>query len=95
LTIGELVAVIADAKLFIGNDSGPAHIAAAVKTPLVVLFGPASSVRWRPWRAPSELIQNYFPCNPCAMYTCEAFDQPECIRSITLGQVIRAIDKLI
>ncbi len=95
LGIGELVAVIADAKLFVGNDSGPAHIAAAVKTPLVVLFGPASSVRWRPWRAPSQLVQNYFPCNPCAMYTCEAFDQPECIRSITVEQVMRAVDRVL
>jgi predicted lipopolysaccharide heptosyltransferase III len=95
LRIGELVAVIAGAKLFIGNDSGPAHIAAAVKTPLVALFGPASSVRWSPWRAPSVLVQNYFPCNPCAMYTCEAFDEPECIRSITIDQVAKAIDSLL
>jgi predicted lipopolysaccharide heptosyltransferase III len=95
LSIGELVAVIAGAKMFIGNDSGPAHIAAAVKTPLVALFGPASAVRWSPWRAPSILIQNYFPCNPCAMYTCEAFDEPECIKSITVDQVAKAIDRLL
>lgn len=94
LSIGELVAVIANAKLFVGIDSGPAHIAAAVKTPQVVLFGPASSQRWRPWRAPAELVQNYFACNPCAMYTCEAFAEPECIRSITIEQVTRAIEKV-
>lgn len=93
LTIGELVAVIAGAKLFVGNDSGPAHIAAAVKTPLVVMFGPASSVRWSPWRAPSELVQNPFACNPCSMYKCEAFDEPECIRSISVAQVMGAIEK--
>jgi len=95
LSIGELVAVIAGGKLFVGNDSGPAHIAAAVKTPLVVMFGPASSIRWRPWRAPSELVQNYFACNPCSMYTCEAFDEPECIRSIRLAQVMGAIQKVL
>jgi predicted lipopolysaccharide heptosyltransferase III len=94
LSIGELVAAIADAGLFVGNDSGPAHIAAAVKTPLVVLFGPASSQRWHPWRAPAELVQNYFPCNPCAMYTCAAFAEPECIRSISVEQVMQAIGKL-
>jgi ADP-heptose:LPS heptosyltransferase len=94
LSIGELVALIADAQLFVGNDSGPAHIAAAVKTPLVVLFGPASSQRWRPWRAPAEVVQNYFACNPCAMYTCEAFDEPECIRSISVEQVMGAIGRL-
>lgn len=95
LSIGELVAVIAGARLFVGNDSGPAHIAAAVKTPLVVLFGPASSVRWRPWRAPSELVQNDFACNPCSMYKCEAFAEPECIRSISVAQVATAIDKVL
>jgi predicted lipopolysaccharide heptosyltransferase III len=94
LSVGELVAVIEGAKLFVGNDSGPAHIAAAVKTPLVAIFGPASAVRWGPWRARSVLVQNYFPCNPCAMYTCEAFDEPECIRSITVNQVMSAIDRL-
>ncbi len=95
LSIGELVAVIAGSKLFVGNDSGPAHIAAAVKTPLVVLFGPASSGRWRPWRARAELVQNFFPCNPCAMYTCEAFDEPECIKSITFDQVMKAINTVL
>src|SRR5262249_47036343 len=95
LTIAELVAAISESRLFVGNDSGPAHMAAALKVPLVVLFGPASSVRWRPWQAEAALVQNYFPCNPCAMYTCTAFAEPECIRSITIEQVERAIDSLI
>ncbi|QQS44924.1 MAG: glycosyltransferase family 9 protein [Acidobacteriota bacterium] len=95
LSIGELVAVIAGSGLFVGNDSGPAHIAAAVKTPQVVLFGPASSVRWRPWRAPAELVQNHFDCNPCHMYRCDVYDEPECIRSISVEQVQLAIDRLL
>lgn len=94
LNIGELVALIAGSKVFVGNDSGPAHIAAALKVPCVVLFGPASSVRWRPWKAPSVLVQNFFACNPCAMYTCEAFDEPKCILSLTVQQVIDAIESL-
>ena len=94
LRIGELVAVIAGAQIFVGNDSGPAHIAAAVRTPQVVLFGPASSVRWHPWKAPARLVQNYFPCNPCAMFKCEQFPEPECIRSISVEQVREAIDQL-
>lgn len=94
LRIGELVAVIAGAALFVGNDSGPAHIAAAVRTPQVVLFGPASSVRWHPWQAPSEMVQNYFPCNPCSMFRCDQFPEPECIRSISIEQVWQAIERL-
>jgi predicted lipopolysaccharide heptosyltransferase III len=95
LSIGELVAVIADAKLFVGNDSGPAHIASAVRTPQVVLFGPASSERWHPWHAPAELVQNFYECNPCSMYKCEAFDEPECIRSISVTQVAQAIERVL
>ncbi len=99
LRIGELVAVIAGARLFAGNDSGPAHIAAALGTPLVVLFGPASTVRWRPWNPdasfPSELVWNYFPCNPCSMFRCEVFPEPECIRSVTVEQVGQAIDRVL
>ena len=95
LSIGELVAAIADAQLFVGNDSGPAHIASAVRTPQVVLFGPASSQRWRPWRAPAVMVQNDFACNPCAMYKCEAFDEPECIRSISVAQVMNAVDEVL
>ncbi len=94
LNIGELTALIEVARVFVGNDSGPAHIAAALKVPAIVLFGPASSVRWRPWKAPSALVQNYFACNPCSMYTCEAFDEPKCILSITVDQVIKAIETL-
>lgn len=95
LSIGELVAVIADAKLFVGNDSGPAHIASAVTTPTVVLFGPASAERWRPWaKSGAALVQNYFACNPCAMYTCTEFTEPECIRSITIEQVMAAVDRI-
>ncbi len=95
LDVGELVAVIAAARLFVGNDSGPAHIAAALNVPLVVLFGPASSVRWRPWAARAEVVQNYFPCNPCSMYTCEAFPEPECIRSISVDQVMIAVERVL
>lgn len=96
LSIGELMAVIADAKVFVGNDSGPAHIAAAVKTPHVVLFGPASATRWRPWaEGRTQLVQNDFACNPCAMYTCTEFAEPECIRSVAVEQVMQAIETVL
>lgn len=95
LNIGQLTALIAGAGVFAGNDSGPAHIAAAVRTPLVVLFGPASAERWRPWADKrARLVQNNFACNPCAMYTCTEYAEPECIRSISIEQVRQAIDEV-
>lgn len=48
--LGEVKALIASAALFIGNDSGPAHIACALGIPQVVLFGPSDPVVWAPWK---------------------------------------------
>ena len=49
LTLKELGAVIASARLFVGVDSAPMHIAAAVGTPTVALFGPSGAFNWAPW----------------------------------------------
>ena len=48
--------LLAGASLFIGNDSGPAHIAAAFGIPVIVLFGPSDPVTWAPWRTESRVL---------------------------------------
>jgi ADP-heptose:LPS heptosyltransferase len=54
--LAETKRLIAGASLFIGNDSGPAHIAAAFGIPLVVLFGPSNRTIWAPWKATAEVL---------------------------------------
>jgi ADP-heptose:LPS heptosyltransferase len=54
--LSEVKSVIAGAHLFIGNDSGPAHIAAAFGIPVVVLFGPSNPVTWAPWRTEAQVL---------------------------------------
>ncbi len=95
LSIPELAALIDGAELFVGNDSGPAHIAAALQRPSVVLYGSSDSVVWRPWRAPHRIVQNPYDCNPCRGDRCYAFKQPECILSLRVEQVQGAIDSLL
>lgn len=95
LPLLELVALLERAALFVGNDSGPAHIAAALNRPLVVLFGSSNSTVWRPWRASHEIVQNPYACNPCRGDRCYAFAQPECILSITLEQVRAAVERVL
>lgn len=56
-SLPELVQLMRDASLFIGNDSGPAHIAAAFGIACVVLFGPSDVEIWRPWRTQAEVLQ--------------------------------------
>jgi ADP-heptose:LPS heptosyltransferase len=48
--------LMSGAELFIGNDSGPAHIAAAFGIPVVVLFGPSNPVTWAPWRTEARVL---------------------------------------
>jgi ADP-heptose:LPS heptosyltransferase len=54
--LGEIKSLLADAPLFIGNDSGPAHMAAAFGVPSVVLFGSSDPGVWGPWRTPGEVL---------------------------------------
>lgn len=54
--LSALKSLMSGAALFIGNDSGPAHIAAAFGIPVVVLFGPSDPVTWAPWRTESRVL---------------------------------------
>lgn len=56
-SLAEIAQLMRDAALFIGNDSGPAHVAAVFGVPEVVLFGPSSLDTWSPWRTPAEAIK--------------------------------------
>jgi heptosyltransferase III len=95
ISITELMWVIKGAELFIGNDSGPTHLAAALGVPTVVLYGSSDSQVWYPWKAQYRTVQNPFACNPCPGYRCLVYDEPKCILSITPSQVKTAIERLL
>jgi ADP-heptose:LPS heptosyltransferase len=57
-TLDELLSLIAGADLFVGNDSGPAHAAAALGIPAVVIFGSSNPRVWHPWRTPHRLVES-------------------------------------
>jgi lipopolysaccharide heptosyltransferase II len=95
-TLPEITAMAAKAKVFVGNDSGIAHIAVAVKTPSVVIFGSSNVEHWRPWSdAPHEVVTENLPCAPCAGYKCAEFDEPQCIRRITVERVTAAVERVL
>src|SRR5690242_3641232 len=94
LSLPEVTVLAARSQLFVGNDSGIAHIAAAVGTPSVVIFGSSNIAHWRPWnRAPAEVVFEELPCQPCHGYFCEKFPQPECILRVSVTKVIDAIER--
>ena len=96
LSLPEVTALAAHSQLFVGNDSGIAHIAAAAGTPAVVIFGSSNIAHWRPWNsAPAEVVFEEMPCQPCHGYFCEKFDQPECILRLPVTRVTAAIDRIL
>lgn len=96
LTLPEITALASRAKLFVGNDSGIAHIAAAVQTPSVVIFGSSNRNHWRPWTdAPNEIVFEEFACQPCPGYVCAEFGEPRCIMSIKSESVFAAIERVL
>jgi heptosyltransferase-3 len=93
LDLPELAVLIDRARLFIGVDSVPMHMAAALKTPSVVLFGPSNRVQWAPWQAPHTLLWAGDYCSlppPGAVDT----DTPErYLAAIPVNDVIRAVSR--
>ena len=96
LPLSELAALAERAGLFVGNDSGVAHIAAAMRVPSVVVFGSSNVAHWRPWtEAPAEVVREEMPCAPCPGYTCSEFAEPECTRRVPVERVVAAVGRVL
>jgi heptosyltransferase-2/heptosyltransferase-3 len=88
--LGELAAFLKRCQLFIGVDSGPAHIAAAVGTPVIsLLSGTNLASQWSPRGPKVTVIQKVTPCSPCERTEC-AFNN-ECMREIMVGEVLNLV----
>ena len=90
-TIADLVALSRQASLFVSGDTGPLHIAAAVGTPVVALFGPTSPARNGPWDARDVSLSKYEACVCHYQRRCQ---QPDdwCLARIRVDEVTAAID---
>ncbi|MFT3734611.1 MAG: putative lipopolysaccharide heptosyltransferase III [Rhodocyclaceae bacterium] len=95
LSLKELAAVAARAKLFVGVDSAPMHIAAAVGTPCVALFGPSGDKEWGPWMVRHEIVTSSHPCRPCGQDGCGGGKVSECLTTIPVQQVLAAVDRVL
>jgi|CXWL01.1.fsa_nt_gi lipopolysaccharide heptosyltransferase II len=96
LTLPEITALAGKAQVFVGNDSGIAHIAAAVGTPSVVVFGSSNRDHWRPWtHAANEIVFEPFSCQPCPGYECKEFGDSRCIRYVPPSAVFTALERVL
>jgi lipopolysaccharide heptosyltransferase II len=89
-TVGLLPALLSRASLLITNDSGPMHIAAAVGTPVVAMFGPTSADRTGPYGMSHSVLTGNVPCRPCFSRTCHNTLPLECLKLVSPDQVLAA-----
>ena len=90
----ELAEVLANADCVVVGNTGPAHLAAAVGTPVVSLFAPTvPAARWRPWRVPHELLYVDVPCAGCRARACPVPGHP-CLEGVGTDDVLAAVRRL-
>jgi heptosyltransferase-1 len=89
-TLKDLASLYREASLLITTDSGPMHLAAAMETPVVALFGPTDPLRTGPYGKGHKVIRMDLPCSPCFLKTCET---RQCMREITVEDVFQAVRK--
>lgn len=95
LPLSEFIALASMCRLYVGNDTGTTHIAAALGKPVVAVFGSSNADSWHPWGVPYRVLRGDLPCIPCPGYSCSEYDEPRCILSIGVDAVYKAVCELL
>lgn len=96
LSMKELAALIGQAKLVITVDSAPSHIAAAMQTPVVAIFGPSNEYVWGPWRVQHRVVgSNTHPCRPCNNAGCGDSRLSDCLLTLPVESIRAAARELL
>jgi heptosyltransferase III len=96
LSLKELAALTAQAKLVIAVDSAPVHIAAAMQTPVVAIFGPSNDRQWGPWRVPHRVVRSArHPCQPCNNAGCGGSGVSDCLLTLPVESILVAAKELL
>lgn len=90
----QFAALVKRCALFVGNDGGAMHIAAAMGTPVVALFGPTYPRRWGPRGGPAQVIYKGLDCRACYHPTCLRGDD-SCMQQITVDEVFAAASRML
>ncbi|RKU37750.1 lipopolysaccharide heptosyltransferase II [Candidatus Poribacteria bacterium] len=91
-TLTQLASILHTCNMFIGNDSGPMHLAAAVGTPTIGLYGPGDPTRFAPIGVACQTIRRKLDCPPCLGTTCQ-FGKDGCMSKIQVPDVIQVLEE--
>jgi ADP-heptose:LPS heptosyltransferase len=91
-TLGRLAATLARCSLYVGNDSGISHLAAALAVPTAAIFGPSSVNQWAPRGSTVLVLRHEVPCSPCAVPAMKSCRHHDCLAALTAPEVIRQLE---
>jgi ADP-heptose:LPS heptosyltransferase len=94
LSLLQLGAVMDGCRLFVGNDSGITHLAAALGLPTVAIFGPTDPAVWSPRGEKVFVVRRQIPCSPCLQERFVLCDHGECLEGIQTRDVVEGIKRL-
>jgi lipopolysaccharide heptosyltransferase II len=92
LSLPEMIECIRLSQLMITNDTGPMHVAAALRKPLIALFGPTDPRRTGPYGQASAVLQSRVPCVPCLTPRCHNPKPLECLYTLTPELVLQRME---
>jgi len=91
--LARLAATLARCSLYIGNDSGLSHIAAAIGVPTAAIFGPSDVNRWAPRGETVLVLRREQHCSPCAVPAMKDCPHHDCLTALTSAEVIRQLER--
>jgi len=93
-TLPELAHLLGRARIFVGTDCGPRHLAASLGLPTVTLFGPTDPIGWNPATPIHVSVRTGAECSPCDLADCPVPGHP-CMTDLTPGLVMEAVDRVL
>lgn len=94
LSLVELASLMEGGRLFIGNDSGISHMAAALGLPTLAIFGPTDHRVWSPRGEKVEVVRRGIPCSPCSEERFFLCRELECLNAIGVGDVLKGLKRM-
>jgi heptosyltransferase II len=96
LKLNESAALIKRSDILISPDSGSAHLAAAVGTKTITLFGPTDDIRWRPYGPKNKqmIIKDHISCAPCGILN-NCKKKIKCMTNLKIEEIIKKIEEIL
>ena len=94
LTLAQCAALLSRCQLYLGNDSGMTHLAAAVGAPTMALFGPSNQTQWSPRGRSVTVISSSLACSPCTTAVMKSCLHRNCLATLSADSVIRQLEQI-